>query len=104
MCILIIFQYSILIPGGAVYFEKNECHGDLRNDVVQSSRYIYEIAKDVCEEEHNYFPLWGTCLGYQLLLIHSGNDGDIRTLCQRMDCYKPQQLAPKEGTKILNNI
>lgn len=92
-------KYSILIPGGAVHYEKDQCQEHLRNDVVQSSRYIYEIAQKLAEEDHNYFPLWGTCLGYQLLLIHSANEGDIRISCQRMNCCLPQQLASMEGIK-----
>uniref|UniRef100_D3TMZ6 folate gamma-glutamyl hydrolase n=1 Tax=Glossina morsitans morsitans TaxID=37546 RepID=D3TMZ6_GLOMM len=92
---------GILLPGGAVFLDDSKCSENLRNDCVQSSKFIYEIA----EERNNdgkYFPLWGTCLGYQLMLLHSckGNSNDIRSECKKMECSLPIIL---ENSQVLQN-
>lgn len=91
--------HSILLPGGAVYFDAKHCTGDLRNDCVESSKYIYEIAKDLSVKGH-HFPLWGTCMGFQLMLTHSAELVEIRQDCQQMHCSLPVKFESDKGGLI----
>uniref|UniRef100_A0A1A9X0N1 folate gamma-glutamyl hydrolase n=1 Tax=Glossina brevipalpis TaxID=37001 RepID=A0A1A9X0N1_9MUSC len=92
---------GILFPGGAVFLDDQKCTENLRNDCVQSSKFIYEIAEEM-NIRGEYFPLWGTCLGFQLMLLHSvkGNSNDIRIECQRMKCSLPINF---ENDEVLKN-
>jgi gamma-glutamyl hydrolase len=45
-----------------------------------AGRQIYDIAKEMNEAGH-YFPLWGTCLGFELLAYLSANNTEIRAKC-----------------------
>ncbi|XP_065361133.1 gamma-glutamyl hydrolase-like [Calliphora vicina] len=97
---------GILLPGGAVYFDTTKCTEDLRSDCVQSSKYIFEIAKDLCEKGKS-FPLWGTCLGFQLMLTHSANLVDIRQHCLLKQCSLPVNFESDEilaSSKLFANI
>ncbi|KAI8120162.1 Gamma-glutamyl hydrolase [Lucilia cuprina] len=64
---------SVLLPGGATYF--NQSHG-----YADAGRYIYEIAKEI-NDNGTYFPVWGTCLGFELLVYLSANSSEPRTYC-----------------------
>ena len=84
------------MPGGAVYFDTKYCTKDLRSDCVQSSKFIYEIAKEL-NEKGKFFPLWGTCMGFQLILTHSADQIDIRQDCTLMNCCLPLKFESDEG-------
>lgn len=98
---IISYVFSILLPGGAVFLDDSKCSKNLRNDCVQSSKFIYEIAEEM-NNGGKYFPLWGTCLGYQLMLLHSfkGNSNDIRSECKKMECSLPIILENSQGEYI----
>ncbi|XP_023297410.2 gamma-glutamyl hydrolase [Lucilia cuprina] len=64
---------GVLLPGGATYF--NQSHG-----YADAGRYIYEIAKEI-NDNGTYFPVWGTCLGFELLVYLSANSSEPRTYC-----------------------
>lgn len=64
---------------------------------MQSSQFIFEIAKQK-NAAGEYFPIWGTCLGMELLLFHSADDVDPRQDCVRMNYALP--ISFEEG-KIL---
>lgn len=91
-----LITYSILIPGGAVFFDKKNCKKEYPNYCVQSSKYIYEIAKDLSERGQD-FPLWGTCMGFQLLLTHSANVVEMRQDCQKMNCSLPLKFEANDS-------
>lgn len=63
---------------------------------MKSSKYIFEIAKKL-NEKGQHFPLWGTCMGFQLMLTHSANAVDIRRDCQQMDCSLPVAFESDKG-------
>lgn len=71
--ILIKIFCSVLLPGGATYF--NQSHG-----YADAGRHIYEIAMEV-NNNGTYFPIWGTCLGFELLVYLSANSTEPRTYC-----------------------
>lgn len=65
--------FSVLLPGGATYF--NQSHG-----YADAGRHIYELAKEI-NDNGTYFPVWGTCLGFELLVYLSANSTEPRTYC-----------------------
>ncbi|KAH8365448.1 hypothetical protein KR093_000872 [Drosophila rubida] len=75
---------GVLLPGGAVLLDdkKPPEHPHLTNDCVTAARHIYEIAmaKNAAGE---YFPVWGTCLGFQLMMINAAGTKEVRTTCRK---------------------
>ncbi|KAM7357640.1 gamma-glutamyl hydrolase isoform 2-T4 [Cochliomyia hominivorax] len=64
---------GVLLPGGATYF--NQSHG-----YADAGRHIYELAQEL-NDNGTYFPVWGTCLGFELLVYLSANSTEPRTYC-----------------------
>ncbi|XP_063709500.1 gamma-glutamyl hydrolase A-like [Culicoides brevitarsis] len=64
---------GVLFPGGNADFINNWGY-------AQAGRYIYEIANEM-NERGEYFPLWGTCLGFELLAYLGANQTDFRRVC-----------------------
>ncbi|BFF99760.1 gamma-glutamyl hydrolase B-like [Drosophila madeirensis] len=85
---------GILLPGGAIYIDEADVQSrpDLTNDCVRTAEIIYQLAMERNKKGNDpeeYFPLWGTCLGMQLLLINAAQNrklsaNQVRTKCQRM--------------------
>lgn len=74
---------SVLMPGGATFF--NQSHG-----YADAGQHIYNIAIEM-NERGTYMPIWGTCLGYELLIYLTANGNDLRT-----DCSSSAQALPLE--------
>lgn len=72
----------MLFVGGAVLFNES--------GYAKAGRYIYDIAKEM-NDNGNYFPLWGTCLGFELLTYLSANGDE-----HRADCKSNNQALPLE--------
>lgn len=64
---------GVLLPGGATYFNQSNGYHD-------AGRYIYEIAIEM-NDKGIHFPLWGTCLGFELLVYLSAQPNEPRTHC-----------------------
>ncbi|XP_005182858.1 gamma-glutamyl hydrolase [Musca domestica] len=89
---------GILLPGGAIYFNKKYCTKDMTSHCYDSSRCIFEIARQL-NEQGRHFPLWGTCLGYQMLLTHSAGVEDVRQDCTDMKQSLPVQFEDQNVLK-----
>lgn len=63
----------ILLPGGAVSFAKHNGYADAGN-------HIYKIAVKM-NKDGDYFPLFGICLGFELLTYLSANRSEFRVSC-----------------------
>ncbi|XP_004525792.1 gamma-glutamyl hydrolase [Ceratitis capitata] len=91
---------GVLLPGGAVFVNENDpARLELTNHCVTAARIIIEIAK----KKHNegiHLPVWGTCLGFQLLIMYTTDMAntaygrDPREKCQYMNCYLPVEFLP----------
>lgn len=66
-CNLYIYNSSVLFPGGATYFTNSNGYAD-------AGQHIYEIAKEL-NSAGDYFPLFGTCLGFELMIILASGRG-----------------------------
>jgi gamma-glutamyl hydrolase len=61
---------GLLLPGGG----QNLCDGPY----AEAGKFLLERAK-LANEEGDYFPVWGTCLGFEQLLIAYTNNCSINT-------------------------
>jgi gamma-glutamyl hydrolase len=75
--------YRVLFPGGALWFNQTDGY-------AEAGRHIYDIASNM-NENGDYFPLWGTCLGFELLTYLAANGSE-----HRANCYSQSQSLPLE--------
>lgn len=75
--------YSILFPGGALWFNQSDGY-------AEAGQHIYQIASKM-NEDGDYFPLWGTCLGFELLTYLSADGNE-----HRASCFSQNQPLPLE--------
>ncbi|KAL5292057.1 GGH.2 family protein [Megaselia abdita] len=76
---------GVLLPGGATFFNQSNGYAD-------AAAHIYQIASEI-NDNGTYFPLWGTCLGFEVLLYVSNNNSEYR-----VDCASSSQSLPLEFT------
>lgn len=70
-------KYSVLFPGGGVYFSPTNGTGGY----VDTGRLLYKLAKEA-NDAGDYFPVWGTCLGFELMMYLDADGGvDPRATC-----------------------
>ncbi|XP_030034940.2 gamma-glutamyl hydrolase A isoform X1 [Manduca sexta] len=72
---------GVLFPGGATYFNQSNGYAD-------AGQHIYEIAKEM-NDVGDYFPIFGTCLGFELLIILASGRGEKEN---RIRCYSFSNL------------
>lgn len=84
-------NFRVLIPGGATYFNQS-------NGFADAGQHIYEIAMQL-NDEREYFPVFGTCLGFELLIILASGS---RKKENRVTCYSFENvpLHFTEGKKV----
>ncbi|CAD7006574.1 unnamed protein product [Ceratitis capitata] len=81
---------GVLMPGGATFFNQSSGYAD-------AGHHIYNIAIEM-NERGTYMPIWGTCLGYELLVYLTANNTDLRN-----DCSSSAQALPLEFEKDFQN-
>lgn len=81
---------SVLFPGGAVYFNNTNGYGD-------AGEHIINIAKEI-NDNGTFFPVWGTCLGMELLVLKTANNTETRFNCRSKNQALPLEF--KEGREI----
>uniref|UniRef100_A0A336MIE1 folate gamma-glutamyl hydrolase n=1 Tax=Culicoides sonorensis TaxID=179676 RepID=A0A336MIE1_CULSO len=64
---------GVLFPGGATWFNQSNGYAD-------AGQFIYEIAKEM-NDNGTYFPIWGTCLGFELLTYVDAKGNEHRDDC-----------------------
>ncbi|VVC96336.1 gamma-glutamyl hydrolase A-like [Leptidea sinapis] len=67
---------GVLFPGGATYFNQSQGYAD-------AGEYIYKIAQEL-NDNGDYFPIFGTCLGFELLIIIASGRGEKEN---RVKCH-----------------
>lgn len=77
---------SILLPGGGLWFNQT-------NGYAEAGLHIYEIAKRM-NDNGIHFPLFGICLGFELLFYISNNNSECR-----VKCSSQRQPLPLEFTE-----
>lgn len=74
---------GVLWPGGSTYF-------NVSNGYAEAGAIIYKIATRL-NKGGDYFPIWGTCLGFELLTYVAAGGTEHRT-----DCSSSKQSLPLE--------
>lgn len=77
---------GILFPGGAVAIDESSAFG-------RAGKIIHEIAKEM-NEAGDVFPLWGTCLGFELMMGLAANGQEIRAECDALNTANYLKLDP----------
>ncbi|KAL4707705.1 hypothetical protein ACJJTC_014886 [Scirpophaga incertulas] len=72
---------GVLFPGGATYFNQSNGYAD-------AGQHIYEIAIEM-NLAGEYFPIFGTCLGFELLIILASGQREPEN---RVRCYSYTNL------------
>ncbi|KAI8426370.1 hypothetical protein MSG28_005223 [Choristoneura fumiferana] len=72
---------NVLIPGGATYFNQSNGYAD-------AGQHIYELAMEL-NDAGDYFPIFGTCLGFELLIILASGRGEKEN---RITCYSFENI------------
>ncbi|XP_045495981.1 gamma-glutamyl hydrolase-like [Colias croceus] len=67
---------GVLFPGGATFFNQSNGYAD-------AAQHIYEIAQEF-NDAGDYFPIFATCLGFQLMIILASGRGTVenRSSCR----------------------
>ncbi|XP_052861337.1 gamma-glutamyl hydrolase A-like isoform X1 [Anopheles cruzii] len=98
---------GVLLPGGATWFNQSNGYAD-------AGHHIYDIARRF-NDNGDYFPVWGTCLGFELLTYLAANGTDHRAHCNSSsqalalnfkDDFRKSRLfaqAPNDVVEILAN-
>jgi len=84
---------GFLFPGGGALLHDNSGY-------ARSARFIYDIVMRY-NKMGVTMPLWGTCLGFEMLNILGSPKGDPRVLCNSYDQALP--LEPFLDTSLWNN-
>ena len=67
---------GLIFPGGsALLWDDDTTHTALSN-MTLAGQYLIELAVEA-NKNGDYFPVWGTCLGYELMMIAISNDKDV---------------------------
>lgn len=59
---------GLLIPGGS------DIGRHMNSTYTNVTRRIFHLAVSINVEEHSYFPVWGTCQGFDQLMIYSSSN------------------------------
>ncbi|XP_055914172.1 gamma-glutamyl hydrolase A-like isoform X2 [Eupeodes corollae] len=78
---------GILFPGGATSLNKS-------NGYAEAGFHLFQAAKEL-NEQGIYFPIWATCLGFELLTYIEANKKEHRSSCSSQK--QPLPLEFKEG-------
>uniref|UniRef100_T1GLF5 Glutamine amidotransferase domain-containing protein n=1 Tax=Megaselia scalaris TaxID=36166 RepID=T1GLF5_MEGSC len=94
---------TILVPGGRVYFEDKYNNDSIfPNKCVPSFQKIYKIALDMNKNRKQYFPIFGICLGFQLLLCSSNDNIQRIEGCNNEENSVPFHIL--ESGKLFENL
>lgn len=77
---------GVLLPGGATWFNQSNGYAD-------AGRHIYDVAEEI-NVQGGYFPLWGTCLGFELLTYLAANGDEHRAHCSSNNQALPLDFKP----------
>lgn len=76
--------YRIFWPGGATWF--NESGG-----YAEAGEMLYEYAVEK-NKEGIYYPIWGTCLGMELLIDIDAGQKEVRQKCMAKNISLPLEF------------
>jgi gamma-glutamyl hydrolase len=84
--------YRLLLPGGAAEFNATDGY-------ATAGWELYKLAK-LKNDAGIYFPVWGTCLGFELLAFLSPNKTETRSACSVERIAISLKMKPGKATRI----
>lgn len=84
---------GILIPGGAANYSTPGGYGDAAQQL-----YNRAVLKN---SQGEYFPIWGTCRGFELLTYLAAGSKDILTNCKAENVALPLEFKPDHKSSKL---
>lgn len=80
-------MHRVLFPGGGIWNTFYRSDG-----YAEAGTHIFQIAKEL-NDNGVYFPLFGTCLGFQLLLYTSNENKSCRRICSSVNQSLPLHFS-----------
>ncbi|KRT81317.1 Peptidase, partial [Oryctes borbonicus] len=99
---------GILFPGGATFFNQSDGYAD-------AGQIIYDIALEL-NQNGDYYPIWGTCLGMELMVHVALGGKEVRSHCSATKVSMPLEFrqdfrssklfsnAPEDTVRDLSNL
>lgn len=84
-CIIKSFSHRVLFPGGGTWFNQT-------NGYAAAGAHIYDIAKEI-NDNGKHFPLFGTCLGFELLVYLSNEKKEYLATCSSQKQSLPLEFV-----------
>lgn len=80
----------MLFPGGASYLT-------VPNGYAAAGAILYQLAIEL-NEKGDYFPIWGTCLGFELITFLAAGQKELRSSCSATNIKLPLEFM--SGKKL----
>ncbi|KAK7868222.1 hypothetical protein R5R35_000624 [Gryllus longicercus] len=77
---------GVLFPGGATYFDNQQGYAD-------AGAILFSLAEQL-NARGDYFPLWGTCLGFELITYLAAGRREHRAWCDSENEMLPLDFKP----------
>ncbi|KAH8365445.1 hypothetical protein KR093_000873 [Drosophila rubida] len=84
---------GVLLPGGATFFNETNGYGD-------AGEHLIRIAKQI-NDNGTFFPVWGTCLGMELMVLKVANGTETRSDCNSIGQNLPLEFNSDYNTSRL---
>lgn len=81
----------MLIPGGGANLSSS--------GYAAAGSILYKLAVEA-NEQGDYFPVWGTCLGFELLTYMAAGGKNYLTPCNSYDRALPLQFLPGRAVTV----
>lgn len=94
---------GLLFPGGSASLWQNESTRFEMSEFTKKGQYLVNLAIEA-NLNGDYFPIWGTCLGYELILIAISNDPSILSLYNSSNHRLALSLKNMKYSRIFDKI
>lgn len=90
---------GVIIPGGNAALWTSDKN---MSDFTLAGQYIIQLAIEA-NNKGDYFPIWGTCLGYELMMIAVANEDVLNTFNSSNHVLKLEYLNADQ-TRMFKNL
>jgi len=93
---------GVLFPGGGSNFTDEE--GNL-TPIAETLKYVVEFVIDQNIVQGKYYPLWGTCLGFEAIAMIIAGNFSLLSKCELcIDVSKNNFLNPNYSSRLFANL
>lgn len=94
---------GLIFPGGDALLWDNEDTHTKMSEMTLAGQYLIRLAIEA-NDNGDYFPIWGTCLGYELMIMAITNDKDILDRFVSKNHVLKVKYTEREETRLFRNI